>query len=223
MIHLQDCLNKFDLKNQKYFLFVGSIQPRKNLTRLITAYKVFLDSISTGNGEEYRVSSIRYKGKDRHSSIRYTCPTILPPLVLAGSKGWLSDDIYTLPKKLGIEDYVKFLGFVPDQDLPALYRGSLGFLFPSLFEGFGLPILEAMASGCPVLTSNTSSLPEVAGKAALLVDPESETEIAQGILKLFLDEKLRNKLKKMGIAQSQKFSWKKAAEETLNLFKIDSK
>lgn len=190
---LNTILKQFGLKNQEYFLFVGTIQPRKNLTHLITAYAHFLN---------------------QKPLIHNTNPS--PQLVLAGGKGWLSDEIYELPKKLGIEDHVKFLGYVPDEKLPALYSGAKAFLFPSLFEGFGLPILEAMACGCPVLTSNTSSLPEVAGKAALLVDPYSVEDIAKGIERI-MSEELRVKSVKAGFEQVKKFSWEKAARETLSV------
>lgn len=180
---LSQTLKHYKLEPQNYFLFVGTIQPRKNLERLIRAY----------------------------------AKTNVKALVLAGGKGWLSEDIYKLPKQLGIEDHVKFLGYVPDKDLPALYSGAIAFLFPSLFEGFGLPILEAFSCGCPVLTSNTSSLPEVAGNAALLVDPYSIEEIAQGILSLTINHKLRTRLAKLGLEQVKNFSWQKAAEKTLEV------
>ncbi len=217
--YLDNTLTKFDLKNQNYFLFVGSIQPRKNLERLITSYFLFLKSIASSDnrvkGLVARSQHLGLKEKLKEPLILATDP--LPLLVLAGGKGWLSEEIYELPEKLGIKEYVKFLGYVPDSDLPALYKGSLGFLFPSLFEGFGLPVLEAMACNCPVLTSNISSLPEVAGKAALLVDPYDEKEIAQNILRLYQDKKLRSELIKKGITQIKKFSWEKAAKETLEV------
>lgn len=193
---LKSVLKEYDIEYNSYFLFVGTIQPRKNLLRLISAYAKFINNK----------------------------PEQKPKLILAGSKGWLSDEIYDLPEKLGIKSSVKFLGYVPDQNLPALYNGAIALLFPSLFEGFGLPILEAMACSCPVLTSNISSMPEVADKAALLVNPDSEDEIAQGISKLFLDQKLKDSLKTMGIAQSKKFSWEKCAEETLKtLLQVNTK
>lgn len=133
-----------------YYLFVGTVQPRKNIERLIKT-----------------IDKIRDK-----------------KLVIAGSKGWLSDEIYQLPKKLGIERNIKFLGYIPDENLPALYSGAIALVFPSLFEGFGLPILEAQACGCPVVTSNTSSMPEVAGKGAILVDPYQIDDIVRGLERL---------------------------------------
>lgn len=220
---LKDTLNYYEIERDNYFFFVGTIQPRKNLKRLIIAYASFLNSSFSNISQ--KVSSIKYLVSSKKQEIlntKYEIRNTRPKLVLAGNKGWLSDEIYELPKKLGIEDAVKFLGYVPDEKLPALYNGAIALLFPSLFEGFGLPILESMACGTPVLTSNISSMPEIAGKAALLVNPYSEEEIAQGITKLFSDQKLKNQLKKLGIAQAQKFSWEKCAEETLKVLETIS-
>ncbi|MDD2823523.1 MAG: glycosyltransferase family 1 protein [Candidatus Daviesbacteria bacterium] len=208
-----DVLKYYDIESNNYFLFVGTIQPRKNLAKLISAYAQFLRGVA-GAGAPRRVPASEARTSDGGKA-RQDPELTLPKLILAGGKGWLSDEIYELPKKLGIEDQVKFLGYVPDENLPALYNGAKGLLFPSLFEGFGLPILEAMACACPVLTSNISSMPEIAGEAAILVNPYLEEEIAQGISKLFNDKNLSNKLETMGIAQSKKFSWEKCAQETL--------
>lgn len=191
-------IKKYNLIDHNYFLFVGTIQPRKNIKRLILAYNIFLKSSYTS----------------KEPIIHNTSPI---SLVIAGSKGWLADEIYELPKKLGIEDKVKFLGYVPDQDLPALYSGAKAFLFPSLFEGFGLPILEAWACNCPVLTSNISSMKEIAQNAAILVNPYSVEDIAQGISKITNDQVTRNKLIKSGKEQLKNFSWEKAAQQTLQV------
>ena len=175
-----------------YYLFVGTVQPRKNVGRLIEAFA---------------------KG------------IFAPSLVIVGSKGWLADEIYKLPKKLGmrqglapsaLEKRVKFLGYVPDKAMPALYSGAEALLFPSLFEGFGLPILEAQACGCPVLTSNTSSMPEVAGKGAVLVNPYSIEDIIRGIREI---GETREKLVKAGFENVKKFSWEKCAGETLEVLR----
>lgn len=165
-----------------YYLFVGTVQPRKNLKRIIQAFS----KITKGN------------------------------LVIAGSKGWLSDEIYKLPKKLAIKNRVKFLGYVPEKDLPALYSGAIALVFPSLFEGFGLPILEAQACGCPVITSNLSSMPEVAGKAAILVNPYSVDEITNAMIKV-KGEGERAKLVRAGFDNIKKYSWEKCANETLKV------
>ncbi len=186
----RDILNKFDIKDREYFIFIGTIQPRKNLERVIKAFKAFLD-ISGSNTK----------------------------LVLAGSKGWLSEDIYLLPKSLSIEKNIIFTGRVSEQELEVLLSSGLALVYPSLFEGFGLPILEAFARNLPVITSNSSSMPEVAGNAAILVDPEKTEQILEAMLKISSDDKLRQELIKKGQTQLEKFSWQKCAKETLELFK----
>lgn len=187
-------LREFDIEYRKYFFFVGSIQPRKNLERLIRAYHQAIH-----NGDFVSKNS-----KD------------LPKLVLAGGKGWLADEIYALPTKLNIKDKVIFLGYVKDSDLPYLYNGAIALLFPSLFEGFGLPVLEAFACCCPVLTSDSSSLPEVAGDGAILVDPRSIDSISKGIVTI-TNENNRKDLTKKGLRQLKKFSWDRCARETLDV------
>jgi glycosyltransferase involved in cell wall biosynthesis len=181
------------LEKNKYFLFVGTIQPRKNLARLIKAYAGFLNI----NGKKSA-----------------------PKLVLAGGEGWLSDSIYELPKKLGIENQVFFTGRISDARLFELYQNALAFTFPSLFEGFGLPVLEAFSFGVPIITSNSSSLPEVAGDAALLVNPTSTEEIMEAMLTLYNENELRTDLSKKGREQLKKFSWEKCAKETLNVLEM---
>ncbi len=174
---LIDSLKHYELQTNNYFLFVGTVQPRKNLERLIKA-----------------VASLNQK------------------LVIVGAKGWMSDEIY----KLGAQNKVKFLGRVPDQALPELYKGAKALLFPSLFEGFGLPLIEAQACGCPVLTSNTSSMPEVAGKGAIYVNPNKVEDIIKGIIKMN-NQDTRNKLIRLGYENIKRFSWEKCAEETLKV------
>lgn len=169
-----------------YFLFVGTIQPRKNLERVILAF--------------YKI----YKNYNNYK------------LVIAGSKGWLSDSIYSLPKELGIEDRVKFLGYVSEKDLAALYSRAIALLFPSLFEGFGLPILEAQACGCPVITSNISSMPEVAGKGAVLVNPYEVEDIIRAMERV-QGTGYRVQLIKKGFDNVKRFSWEKCARETLKV------
>lgn len=183
---------KSELKPGRYFLFVGTVQPRKNLERLIKAF-----------------AAVHFLVTPDFAAFPY--------LVLVGSKGWMSDEIYKLPKKLGIEDRVKFLGYVPEKTLPALYKGAVALTFPSLFEGFGLPILEAQASGCPVLTSNVSSMPEVAGSGAIYVNPYSVDDIVEGMGKIN-NQDTRNKLVKAGFENTKRFSWEKCARETLKVF-----
>ena len=164
---------------------VGTLQPRKNLVRLIDAF----------------------------ARVRATQTDLC--LVLAGQRGWLSDPIFQRVEELGLQQHVLFPGFVSDDDLPALLSGALVFAFPSLYEGFGFPVLEAQACGTPVLTSATSSLPEVAGEAALLVDPMSTEAIADGLRQLVTDAVLRERLRSAGFANIQRFSWQRCARETL--------
>ncbi len=182
---LVDSLRYYNLQPKTYYLFVGTVQPRKNLERLILAFS------------QLKTDDLK--------------------LVIAGTKGWLSDGIYALPKELGIEDRVKFLGYVPDQDMAALYSGAIALTFPSLFEGFGLPILEAQACGCPVITSNISSMPEIAGKGAVYVNPNSVDDIVEGMERV-RREVLRVKLIKAGFENIKIFSWEKCAAQTLKVF-----
>jgi glycosyltransferase involved in cell wall biosynthesis len=200
---LVNSLNKFELEKRKYFLYVGTIQPRKNLERLIKAFHSVIP-LKKGIQTPVNVLDSRLRGNGNLK------------LVIVGSKGWLSDKIYALPKKLGIEDQVKFLGRVEDQDLPALYSGAIALTYPSLFEGFGLPILEAQACGCPVITSKISSMPEVGGKGVVLVDPYSEEEIAEAMVKVQSTES-REQLVKAGFNNIKRFSWEKCAKETLKV------
>ena len=198
--------NKFKMQNAKcktdevkrkyridsdYLLFVGTVQPRKNLVRLMEAFSALVSRSPTLN------------------------------LVIAGKRGWLSDEIYAAPRKFGVGERVKFLGFVPTEDIVSLMNGALLFVFPSLYEGFGLAVLEAMACGCPVVASNISSLPEVVGEAGILVDPYRTDSIARGIRKVLeLDETQRRNLIERGLQQAKKFTWEKAARETINVFKL---
>jgi len=172
----------------EYLLFVGTIQPRKNLVRLIEAFSAL--------GE-------------RHSALS---------LVIAGKEGWLADEIYRAPRKFGVESRVKFLGYVPTDGVISLMNGALAFVFPSLYEGFGLVVLEAMACGCPTVTSNTSSLPEVVGEAGVLVDPYSVEDIIRGIKRVleFSEVQYQNLVEK-GLKQAQKFTWQKTAKETIEV------
>jgi glycosyltransferase involved in cell wall biosynthesis len=175
-----------------YLLYVGTLQPRKNLGRLVQAYG-HLRSLLAGQAP----------------------PRPAPRLVLAGKKGWLYEEIIGQTQALGLEGEVLLPGYVPEADLPALLSGALAFVFPSLYEGFGLPVLEAMACGAPVICSDTSSLPEVAGDAALLVNPREPEALAQAMLRLVLDGELRGELVARGLRQARHFSWRRCARETL--------
>lgn len=199
-----------------YLLFVGTIQPRKNLERVIEAFarvksdkKATLRPASTGAAfgrQGYAAQAGNMRGLDNLT------------LILAGKKGWLSGAIYEAPKKHDVQSQVTFLDFVGQHDLPALYSGAEAFVFPSLFEGFGLPVLEAMACGTPVITSNSSSLPEVGGEAAYYVDPTSIGDISSAMQRLLADKGTRQKLIEKGFMQAKKFTWEKTARETLRVF-----
>ncbi len=138
-------------------------------------------------------------------------------LLVIGKKGWMFEEIMKAPDKYGVEDRVKFLDNVPDDDLPSFYSNAQCFILPSLYEGFGLPVLEAMQNGCPVITSKVSSLPEAGGDAALYINPHDSSDIADKIDKVLEDEKLRAEMIRKGYEQVKKFSWEKAARETLDV------
>lgn len=179
--------------SKHFILSVGTIQPRKNYDRLIAAFALFLK-----------------KNKQQFGEIQ---------LVVIGKKGWLVDDILRAPEKNGIAEKVKFLDFIPDEHLPAFYTRALCFALPSLYEGFGLPVLEAMAYGCPVVVSTVSSLPEIAGKAGIYVDPLSVESIRDGLLSAVRQRNLmQGKLRiQQGRARVNEFTWEKAAEKTLSV------
>ncbi|MCB0063325.1 MAG: glycosyltransferase family 4 protein [Caldilineaceae bacterium] len=174
---------------QRYALYVGTLQPRKNLHRLLNAY----------------AKLVHTQEIDWH-------------LVLAGAAGQQSAALHALAHALGVAERVHCLGYVSDAALAALYCGAHLFTFPSLFEGFGLPVLEAQSYGVPVMSANNSSLPEIAGDAALLVDPTDVDAIADAMLQLSKDEALRQQLIERGYANTRRFSWEKAARETLAVF-----
>jgi glycosyltransferase involved in cell wall biosynthesis len=165
-----------------YFLYVGTLQPRKNLSRIVAAF-ASLESETV--------------------------------LVLAGKRGWLYDDLFVQVRQLGLEGRVLFPGYVSDKDKVALMSGALAFVFPSLYEGFGLPVVEAQSCGCPVITSTTSSLPEAAGEAALLVNPHDVTAIAEAMQRVVADSALRENLIERGFVNARRFSWAACAQSVL--------
>jgi glycosyltransferase involved in cell wall biosynthesis len=174
-----------------YLLFVGTVQPRKNLARLIDAFSLLTSHFPLLN------------------------------LVIVGKKGWLSDEVYAAPQKFGVGERVKFLGYVPTEDIVSLMNGAKAFVFPSLYEGFGLVVLEAMACGCPVVASNISSLPEVVEDAGILVDPYRVEDIARGVKEVLeLNGEERQNLVQKGLVQARKFTWEKAARETVKIFTL---
>jgi glycosyltransferase involved in cell wall biosynthesis len=140
-------------------------------------------------------------------------------LVIAGRKGWLFESLFARISALGLEGDVIFPGFVPDEELPHLYDGACLFVYLSLFEGFGLPPLEAMARGIPVLTSDTTSLPEVVGEAGLMVSPRSLDGVVEGMRRVLTDAALAEKMRQAGRVRARQFSWERTARETLALYR----
>lgn len=177
--------------NGEYVLSVGSIQPRKNLVRLIKAYAAL---------------------RDRHTGNRF------PKLVLVGKCAWLYDETLRALDETKVRDSVVLTGYVPEADLPVLYSGALCFVYPSYFEGFGLPPLEAMKCGAPVIVGNATSLPEVVGDAGLKVDPFDVSAIASAIEELINNSELRQELKAKGSKRAEMFDWRNTAQQTLKVY-----
>lgn len=174
-----------------YLLAVGSIQPRKNLVRLIRAYA-------------------RLNAADPSDK--------LPALVVVGKQAWLSDETMRAADAANLGDRLRFTGYVPDADLPALYSDALCFVYPSYFEGFGIPPLEAMACGAPVITGDRTSLPEVVGDAGIMVDPFDEEALAAALRRVIEDKALRDRMRARGFEQASRFSWRETARLTLEAY-----
>lgn len=172
----------------RFILIVGTLEPRKNLKRLLRALSLLRQYDDSFN------------------------------LVHAGPQGWLFEDIMEEVSQLELGDSVRFLGHVPLNDLVVLYNAATLFVYPSLYEGFGLPVLEAMSCGCPVVTSNISSLPEVIGDAGILVDPYNEKEISAAIKEIWLNDSIAKDLGKKGLDRSKIFSWERCARETYDVY-----
>jgi len=182
-------LSRLGLNHGGYSLYTGTIEPRKNIDALLDAYSSLPDAIRR----------------------RW-------PLVLAGYRGWKSKRIHTRIGEAVSAGWLHYLGYVPNEDLPHLFAGARLFIFPSHYEGFGLPVLEALASGVPVVCSNASSLPEVAGEAALLFDPEDVDTLRELIITGLENESWRSTAIIKGLVQASTFSWKRCAEETIAVY-----
>ena len=184
---IKEAKQKYSL-NFPFILYVGTLEPRKNIPSLIKAvYKL-------------KKKNLQYK------------------LVIAGKKGWKYKEIFETINKLNLQNDVVFTGYVSDEDLPALYNAADMFVYPSIYEGFGLPPLEAMACGTPVITSNTSSLPEVVGDAGIMIDPPDVDGLADAMHKVLTDGGLRADMTKKGLERAKIFSWEKCARETLEVY-----
>jgi glycosyltransferase involved in cell wall biosynthesis len=175
---------------ERMILFVGTLEPRKNVVRLLRAF-----------ARAKRAAHLPHR------------------LVLIGARGWKYDAVDRVIEQEDLADDAIFAGYIPQRELPAWYRAAELFVFPSQYEGFGLPPLEAMACGTPVVTSNTSSLPEVVGDAALQVSPDDEAALADAIIRGLTDSALRDRMTMRGIAQAARFSWARAAEETVTVYR----
>lgn len=180
---------RYGADSRPYILSISTLEPRKNHVRLIEAFH-----------------QARQEAKLPHR------------LVIGGRKGWLFDAIFDRVKELGLEEHVHFCGFVAEPDLPALYTGADFVAYPSLYEGFGLPIIEALACGTPVLTAENSCLPEAAGPGAVYVNAVDVSSIAEGIVKLATDERLRQQLAAVGRAHAANFTWERSADQLLGAY-----
>ncbi|OGI25773.1 MAG: hypothetical protein A3J76_00930 [Candidatus Moranbacteria bacterium RBG_13_45_13] len=187
----EDVKNLYKVKD-KYILFLGTLEPRKNLTRVIEAFSKFKNS---------------FQGKSNYQ------------LVVAGKKGWLTEAYFQQTEDLGVKEDVVFTGYVSGDELKPLYANCEFFVMPSLYEGFGQTIVEAMACGAPCLVSKVSSIPEIVDKAACFVNPHDTEGIARGMENLAQDKALRERLSAAGKEQAKKFSWEKCARETLEVYK----
>lgn len=181
---------KYDIGEAPFVLAVGTLQKRKNHLNLVRAFAKLIHSSNHLNHQ----------------------------LVIAGGKGWLYDEVVEEVRKQRLTERVKFIGYVEDDDLPALYRAARVLAFPSLYEGFGLPLLEAMACGIPVVTSNVSSLPEVVGDAGLQVNPRDVDALASALDRATIDEVWRTQAIQRGLERAKSFSWEKAARELMAVY-----
>lgn len=174
---------------ERFVLYVGTLEPRKNLTTLLEAFALVSQSVPDA------------------------------PLLIGGGKGWMYEPIFARLEQLNLRDRVKFAGYLPEEELPLWYAAATVFVFPSIYEGFGMPPLEAMACGTPVITSNTSSLPEVVGDAGLMVAPTDTIGLAEAIRRVLVDADLRAELRQRGLARARRFSWADTAAKTLAAYR----
>ena len=181
---------------ENYILSLGSIHPRKNLVRLIEAYSC--------------LRTVRPQGK-------------LPQLVLAGKRGWLDDETFRAAERHALGRDILFTGYVPEQDLVGLYSGAICFVYPSYFEGFGLPVVEAMQCGVPVIAGNRTSLPEIVADAGLLFDPFDTQALVNALTQVIDDSGCRAVLRAKGLKQAKNFNWKATAQLTLEVYQAAAK
>ncbi|MBT9315237.1 glycosyltransferase family 4 protein [Leptothoe spongobia] len=190
---IDQILKQYKIPETPYFLTLSTLEPRKNLSVLI---KSFLELIQAD-------------------------PSLDVNLVLVGPSGWKNNSLFQIiAEHPQLESRIFFTGYVPDRDLNALYSGCLSFVYPSLYEGFGLPPLEAMQCGAPVITSNTSSLPEVVGNAGIMVDPHSINELCQALWSVATDSSLRTDMRQQSIQQARQFSWQTCVDQVVDVYRL---
>ena len=187
---IENLKKKYRIEDE-YFLYLGTLEPRKNIPFLLRAYK--------------RLTEDKLNVK-------------IPQMVLAGGKGWLYDSIFSTVKELCLEDYVLFTGYLEEDEVPLVMCGAKAFVFPSKYEGFGMPPLEAMACGTPVITSDTSSLPEVVGDAGLLVNPESVEDIYLAMKEIMMNDELSETLSRKGLERARLYTWESSAKILYGLY-----
>jgi glycosyltransferase involved in cell wall biosynthesis len=178
---------------EQFILFLGTLEPRKNIETLIRAY-----------------AQLRARCQGMKATV--------PRLVIGGAKGWYYERIFKAVEELDLTRYVIFPGYITQEELPWWYNAATFFVYPSSYEGFGLPVLEAMASGTPVITTNASSLPEVVGQAGLLLEPMDADGLAESMYRLLWDATLREELSQNGLARASRFSWERTARETVAVY-----
>jgi glycosyltransferase involved in cell wall biosynthesis len=189
---ISQTIKRYGISSSPYILSLCTLEPRKNLSFLIRCFSEVIDSN----------------------------PSLDINLVLVGVSGWKNSDIFkSANENLKLQSRIIFTGYIPDEDLSAIYSGAIAFVYPSLYEGFGLPPLEAMQCGTPVITSNISSLPEVVGNAGITIDPTQEDDLCEALLRVVNDSTLRESLSQAGIQRATQFSWEKCAEETVNVYR----
>ena len=185
---LQAVRQRYELDDRPYIFSIGTVQPRKNYPRLVRAVK-----------------RLRDHGHDLQ-------------LVIAGGRGWLEDETHRTIRDIDMSSHVRLIGFARDEDIAALYSGAIVTAFVSLYEGFGLPVLESMACGTPVVTSNVSSLPEVAGDVAPMVNPRDDIEIADALARVISDKSYHDQLRERGLDHVRRFTWERAARQLLDVY-----
>jgi len=187
---LEGPLARYGLAPKSYALCVSTVEPRKNIANLLRAYETLPSNVRA------RV-----------------------PLVLCGDRGWISEEIHAAIERARREQWLRYFGYMPEEELPLIYAGACVFIYPSFYEGFGLPVLEAMASGVPVVAANSTSIPEVAGDCALLVEPNAIGELADAVERSLDDEDWRERAARCGIARAAELTWAACASKTVDVYR----